>query len=297
MISNAMRRLIVLALAGGMIGCTTVEGVWSDARKRDSADAYEQFVRRYPQSPHVRSAQERLEELRWEQARKLDTAEAYRSFIEKHPGGKLLREAERGLAAVHAREFEQARQRDTVEAYEAFVKSHPKSAEAAQAQAAIDDLVWRDVRKTDTLAGYKRYVSRFPAGRHNDEAKPLLAARVQGAMQASTWTAGNAPESCAWICNSPECLADADDAIVSKLKQQIAQIHASASYAVRTESGAVHDCFTSFIRDTGLRLASRCTDKRNARFVAMESIVGQTGRWTTNAIPPAAVGRWTRSCD
>ena len=64
---------------------------WESARKADSAQAYTEFLKRYPQGDFVSQARARLEELKldedWKSALAEDTAQAYQHFIEFHTRG------------------------------------------------------------------------------------------------------------------------------------------------------------------------------------------------------------------
>jgi cell division protein FtsN len=85
----------VLALA--VAGCSRQQSDWQKARETNTAEAYEQFLKKYPTGEFTAQAEARVKELYeerdWQKARDLDTAEAYQAFLKQHPEGKWTEEA------------------------------------------------------------------------------------------------------------------------------------------------------------------------------------------------------------
>jgi len=84
--------LLVLA------GCSREKSDWRSAQAADSAESYEQFIDKHPDSTLVATARERLgqlaEERDWRKAAGLDSLEAYQQFLAQYPGGRWAREAQ-----------------------------------------------------------------------------------------------------------------------------------------------------------------------------------------------------------
>jgi len=84
--------LLVLA------GCSREKSDWRSAQAADSAESYEQFISKHPESTLVATARERLgqlaEERDWRKAAGLDSLEAYQQFLAQYPGGRWAREAQ-----------------------------------------------------------------------------------------------------------------------------------------------------------------------------------------------------------
>jgi cell division protein FtsN len=81
----------------GLAGCSRQQSDWEKARAANSADAYEQFLKSYPNGEFTAQAQARLKELNeehdWQKARDADTPEAYQAFLKQYPEGKWTEEA------------------------------------------------------------------------------------------------------------------------------------------------------------------------------------------------------------
>jgi cell division protein FtsN len=83
----------VLALSG----CSRQQSDWQKTRESNTADAYEQFLKKYPTGEFTAQAQARVKELYeerdWQKARDADTPEAYQAFLKQYPEGKWTEEA------------------------------------------------------------------------------------------------------------------------------------------------------------------------------------------------------------
>jgi cell division septation protein DedD len=84
---------VMLALAG----CSRQQSDWQKTRETNTAEAYEQFLRKYPSGEFTAQAQARVkglyEERDWQKARDADTPEAYQAFLKQYPEGKWTEEA------------------------------------------------------------------------------------------------------------------------------------------------------------------------------------------------------------
>jgi cell division septation protein DedD len=85
------------SLALVVSGCSRQQSDWQKTRETNTADAYEQFLKKYPSGEFTAQAQARVKELYeerdWQKARDADTPEAYQSFLKQYPEGKWTEEA------------------------------------------------------------------------------------------------------------------------------------------------------------------------------------------------------------
>src|SRR5260370_1611537 len=84
---------VMLALAG----CSSQQRDWQKTRETNTAEGYEQFLKKYPSGEFTAQAQARVKELYeerdWQKARDADTPEAYQAFLKQYPEGKWTEEA------------------------------------------------------------------------------------------------------------------------------------------------------------------------------------------------------------
>ncbi|MDP9011739.1 MAG: SPOR domain-containing protein [Pseudomonadota bacterium] len=94
-------RVVVLccavAIACSLAGCSRQQSDWQKTRETNTADGYEQFLKKYPSGEFTAQAQARVKELYeerdWQKARDADTPEAYQAFLKQYPEGKWTEEA------------------------------------------------------------------------------------------------------------------------------------------------------------------------------------------------------------
>ncbi len=97
MLINKFVVVVCCAMVIGLSGCSRQQSDWQKARETNTADAYEQFLKKYPSGEFTAQAQARVkeayEEGDWQKARDADTADAYQAFVKQYPEGKWTEEA------------------------------------------------------------------------------------------------------------------------------------------------------------------------------------------------------------
>lgn len=94
---------LLLALAA-LAGCSRGDGVWQQAVRTDTPDAYESFLERNPGSPHAAEARTRrdalIDERDWLVARRSNSVEAFDKYVATHPEGAWVELATRRRNAL-----------------------------------------------------------------------------------------------------------------------------------------------------------------------------------------------------
>ena len=84
---------VLIALAG----CSHETADWKAATTANTADAYQQFVTRYPKSEHDAEAQTHIAQLKemqdWQAATDANTRQGYEQYLSEHPEGPKAQEA------------------------------------------------------------------------------------------------------------------------------------------------------------------------------------------------------------
>jgi cell division septation protein DedD len=97
MVMNKACLVVCLTVLLAISGCSRQQSDWEKTRAANTADAYEQFLKRYPNGEFSAQAQARVKELYeerdWQKARDTDTIEAYQAFLKQYPEGKWAEEA------------------------------------------------------------------------------------------------------------------------------------------------------------------------------------------------------------
>jgi len=203
--------LLTAFLTGAIFGCR--DSAFSAASKRDTIDAYREFVAKHPLDPDADTARDRLAELELAEAKRVHTVVAYKRYLEEHPDGERARAAR---ALLEGLRFNATAARNTALAWRQFIKDHPDGAHREEAEAALakaellelgkledaelarlqrahpddargeqagarlDDVAFG---KAATASALYAYLKDYPAGAHRDEAKvKLLSLELEGLL-------------------------------------------------------------------------------------------------------------------
>src|SRR5580658_11360181 len=94
---NKITLVLCALLVFGLSGCSRQQSDWQKTRETNTAESYEQFLKKYPNGEFTAQAQARVKELYeerdWQKARDADTQEAYQAFLKDYPEGKWTEEA------------------------------------------------------------------------------------------------------------------------------------------------------------------------------------------------------------
>lgn len=96
-----MKRIAILLAVtiaiGASSGCSQRQQDWEAARAANTAEAYEQFVKSYPDGEFAAQARARATDLHelsaWRDAVADNTLEAYREFVRRYPDGRMSDDA------------------------------------------------------------------------------------------------------------------------------------------------------------------------------------------------------------
>jgi cell division protein FtsN len=89
--------VLSLTAALALSGCSRQQSDWEKTRATNSTDAYELFLKKYPNGEFSSQAKARVKELYeerdWQKARDTDTLDGYQAFLKQYPEGKWTEEA------------------------------------------------------------------------------------------------------------------------------------------------------------------------------------------------------------
>lgn len=131
-----------------LAGCESMESRWQDAQSKNTVEAYENFIKDYPESPFDEEAKGKIIELQFESAKEKNTILAYEEFIEKYPESSFIEEAQSKITEL---QYEIVRQKNTTEDYKKFIEQYPLSSYAKDAQNEILNIFANEIRTSKSL--------------------------------------------------------------------------------------------------------------------------------------------------
>jgi serine/threonine protein kinase/outer membrane protein assembly factor BamD (BamD/ComL family) len=184
----------VTPVEAGSAPSDTMAGEWKKTVSRDTAEAYREFIGKYPDAPDITEAKARLFELALLETVRVKEKEADREALkrlaEAHPPGSLVGNAVReALARIRdprqdARDEEAAFQRawedGSSAAWRVFCDAYRSSPRAARARKLLDEAnAFEAASSQQSDTGLRQFLKQFPDGRHHLEAEIRLGAVKQ----------------------------------------------------------------------------------------------------------------------
>lgn len=96
--------LAAVLVAASLGGCAGVS--WTMTGVADEVDGYRKFIERYPDDPRSKQALERIEYLNYQEACNRDTAEAYQGYLKDYPQGRYVQGVKSRMKELKRRAIE-----------------------------------------------------------------------------------------------------------------------------------------------------------------------------------------------
>jgi serine/threonine protein kinase len=153
---------------------------WREAMADGSQQAWNRFLAAHPDSAGAPLARLAAEEAReFDEAGAWNTPDGWRAFVAKWPEGRFRPAAEERLRIAEQQraefDYERAVRASTLEEYGRFLAEHPASPHAAEIRGrwtAVSEL--EDARRTNTIAGWRALIAKYPDEPMIDEARKRL---------------------------------------------------------------------------------------------------------------------------
>lgn len=134
---NMKAKYLAVILSFFLVQCASEQKSWEMTKSTHTRSAYEDFLKKFPESTHSDSAQMNLERLVFEEAKSTDPLPSLMNFLEKYPKSQFADSARFLIEKMH---FDQAMAVNTKQAYNHFLKNHPESLFAKEARYRIKNL-------------------------------------------------------------------------------------------------------------------------------------------------------------
>jgi len=158
--------------------CATPASKFNYASRINTISSYEEFIRRYPDSPYVSEARKKIQKLKEEaafkEAESKNSIAAYRHFIEMYPDSELVEKAKNRIAASEEEALIRTWRLGTVEAFQGFIESYPDGSYILEAKRRLEYL---KAVAEGTIDVYLDFVREYPNSPFVKEAKsafPIL---------------------------------------------------------------------------------------------------------------------------
>lgn len=140
-------------------GCANEESDWKAAKSANTIEAYEEYQKKYPETPYNDSVVVFLEQLYFAKAEKGGTTDLFKDFIRRFPKSENVKTAQQHITGL---ELEQAKKTNTVEAYKDFIKKWQGTEQSKEASRLMMELAYAESLKTGSFESLHRFVEENP---------------------------------------------------------------------------------------------------------------------------------------
>lgn len=147
-----------LAVALLLASCSNPESDFKRAEQFNTEQAYNDFIKKHPDSPLVAQAKVRIEQNAYEATRKTGNVAALEVFLNRFQSKEL---AQKTRIELETLEFAQASKSLSIPTWETFLQNYPKSTNASRARQELAQLVFQKVLTTNTVSAYEAFTMQF----------------------------------------------------------------------------------------------------------------------------------------
>jgi outer membrane protein assembly factor BamD (BamD/ComL family) len=159
--------LSIIAMSAVLTACNNPESDFKKAEQANTEQAYDDFIKKHPDSSLIAQAKAHMEQNAYGDAQKNPTVAAYETFLQRFPSGELAQKAKSELEAL---EFDQASKTATVPTWEGFIQRYPQSTNGPRAQQHLARLLFQQAALTNTVSAYDDFTKRFSGTEQAKEA-------------------------------------------------------------------------------------------------------------------------------
>lgn len=173
-----MKRDCLAIIAIALAGCATSPEItsWNMAKEVNTPAAYQDYIRRYPQSGNADQAREMVGKSKMDQILKADTVDECIRIMKTNPDPKTA-ETVAGLA-VKAAEKE-----TSVEALYDFLAYFKSSAGAPEVRRRLEELEFKSASEDASTVAMEYFLFRYPESRFAAEGRKLLSEKSYGQVK------------------------------------------------------------------------------------------------------------------
>lgn len=176
-----MKKILLAGCALLMTGCLTTSPdttAWTMAQQINTPAAYEDFIRRYPDSSHADDAEDLIEEARMDQIRKASTvAECVRAL-------KMTQDPET-VETIADLAFKAALQETSAAALYDFLVHFKDNKGVPEARRRLEEIEYRAAKEDPSPVPMEYFLLKYPASTFAGEGRALLAEKSYG--QVAAW--------------------------------------------------------------------------------------------------------------
>lgn len=167
-----------------------------DARRADTIEAYEEFLKENPDGEKAEKAKSRLEDLYFEKAKKANDIAVVEDYLKKYPNGKYRAESKIILDELY---FGKAQKSNLVADYERYLRKYPKGIHIGEVRPILENHYYTKAKNSNDIEDYETYLKKYPQGAHAEK----FAATLEELYREKIITSGSVADCEAYLSSFP----------------------------------------------------------------------------------------------
>ena len=145
---NRATLFFICCAGSALMGCSSAQRDWTDAKAADTLPAYETFLQNYPNDSHADDARGRIMALKddqaWATAQSANSVAGYQQYLKTEAGGVHAGDAQYQLTALdRATAWKSAQSDPSAATLEAFLQKYPQGTESNEARQKLASMAYR----------------------------------------------------------------------------------------------------------------------------------------------------------
>lgn len=154
-----------------MVSCSNPEKEFAKAKEKNNIEAYEKFIKKFPNSEFTNQAKRELENLEYNHALELHTVQSLEAFLSKYPESQYNKEIENEIQKI---EYTNVKKINTIDAYKSLLNKYPNTVFKDSVIERIDLL---KAYKEDKLKSFRIFLNKYPKSEFVKEVKKEIKKR------------------------------------------------------------------------------------------------------------------------
>jgi len=142
-----------------ILSCANENKDWEKVKSSNTVESYEEFIKEYPNSSLLDSANIYIELIYFSQAKKKNTIEGFENFISRYPESKLIKSAEVILDSLR---FSEVANSGNTAALEEYINKYHDSEYIQDIEVILDSLRYEKAKSEATLESYLDFAKKYP---------------------------------------------------------------------------------------------------------------------------------------
>jgi hypothetical protein len=142
-----------------LISCSSPESEFQKAKEKNSIQAFDEFIKKYPESSLVNEAEKLIYLISFDNTKDTNTIEAFEEFLRKYPIGEFTDSAKQ---CIYILSFEKVISYDSLDLLQSFLNEYPNGKYTDTITNKIYEIAFQNAIKIGTIDSYKSYIESYP---------------------------------------------------------------------------------------------------------------------------------------